>query len=358
MSKYMQVLGRKPGKFNWGQALGIGMQGAGKYYGDVAIEKKKAQARAEAAAAKAAEKEDDRAHEKEVLDEQRAYEAGLKGEQREYDESQEAERRAYEEGRLAAKQERDDELRDEGRAHDLTLGALTETQIINGEARKVRLNQNGELIKDLGPDPDYAVNDEGQLVKLSAGGKGASNKQTESQMKMSLHGQNFNASLDGIDSILKTYDLGSVEALTARATDRVPLGNYFQSGESQQFNFHAKRAAESLFKGESGAAGSDAEAARYRSFLPMAGDLPETVQAKMEIARGIAARMEEMAQAGMSRDQQVLEARDIAIETAFKLGWEVDLEDPKSILKPPSASSQSNEDLFNQADAIIYGRGT
>lgn len=65
MSKYLQILGRKPAKYSVGEAIGTAMAGAGGYFGEVATEQKKAAARE---AARVAKVEDDIAAEERAIE--------------------------------------------------------------------------------------------------------------------------------------------------------------------------------------------------------------------------------------------------------------------------------------------------
>lgn len=364
---------RRPVRYGFGQALGDAIQGAGKYYGDVAIQKKNAEALALARAEKVADRDlllgqrtkertEDRANV--VADQTTARELQLT----DLEAARELQIADREAARLAL------ETKEEGD------GAVTETLYLDGEGAAVnpgtkgavptivRLNKDGARIGVVGPDPDYGINAEGSWVKLSAGGKGTSAKQrTEAQTKMKLHSTSMEETYKGLEkSLADGYDLSSATAFTDRAASNIGFGNYLMTEEGQVFNVNAERFAESLFKGESGAAGSDAEAARYRSFIPLAGDKPETIRVKLSIMKVSLNAFSEAAGEGATRNTAVDIARSAALTAARANGLkevgafkpnEAVLGDSKRVEghnwefgaeSPPPMSTEEEDELINR----------
>lgn len=284
MSRYQSAILRpRPAKFSVGEALGIAMQGGGQYFGEVAAEQKKASAREAAKAAKLEEEE--RAVARQIEKENRAQAA------------------------------EDQEI------------ARVEDEVVDGEVRRVGYNSKGQRVAVLGTNPDYRVNAQGETVKLSAGGKGANpDKLTETQIKYKVHFTNLDNAANEIERLLEgegdeKYELRSFAAFKDRVASNIPFGNYLQSEKGQRFTVATRRAAESIFKGESGAAGSDQEAARYASFIPQAGDLPETVDMKLQILDVGMEAFKAAAGMGMEPDDAVLYARAKAAAAASEAGF-------------------------------------
>ena len=212
-------------------------------------------------------------------------------------------------------------------------------------------NDKGEL-KMYVQDSNWVQSVDGTWGNAKAGASSKGNKLTESQSKFRLHATGMTNARKEMERILDIklddsqgrdgYKLRSGSAFWDRLVDNVPLiGNFIKSDKGQQFLATTARLGEHIFKGESGAAGSDAEASRYYSFLPQAGDTPETIKLKMRILDASETAFRAAGEMGLEADDAVMYARQAAQEQAESLGfthnsgytgWEVP--------KPKAASSR------------------
>ena len=187
----------------------------------------------------------------------------------------------------------------------------------------VDVNKQGDPVEGFRESPDYALLPDGTIGRLSGGRAGRTSESLkEGEMKFRIHAKTLSAARRELETILGGgYDTESSEAFRNRLAKDIPLGNYFQTDEGQAFEIASSRLAESLFKGESGAAGSDAEANRYRSFIPQAGDSASTIAMKMRILDVTEAAFSEAGKLGMTADEAVLEARVAATNAAMDYGF-------------------------------------
>lgn len=326
MASMAQLIGRRPRKFTAGQGVGVLMQGAGKYFGDLAIEKRNSEA----------------------LQESRNYQEGRVSEQRDYNEGVMAEQRAYDESIR-------DEQRDynESQATDaLAQGAITDSITVDGDdiPHIVRMDTNGNVVEDLGRDPDYGFNEDGTVGRKSVGKGGGSEKRTESQIKYGIHQRNLNNGIRMIEGVLGNgYDLESFDAFQDQVLGKFGTwGNWATSTQGRQYRAGVVRAAEALFKGESGAAGSDAESARYQSMFPAPGDDPTTIELKFMLLEQSKLAFEEAS--GLSRDDQTAYTRSIADELALNNGFMItdDGFSPVGTHSGAEGGPEADQDLFDK----------
>lgn len=327
-------IGPRPAKFNFGQAFAAAAQGGGAYYGQLAIEKKNAEALAQArgyqiedrtyAAEQAATVRDEgRVYQEGRVDEDRAYREGQAASERELGLADLAEQRAYE----------------EGQPRDMYPGSSIEpVPGEDGVVRRVLHDSAGNPVQDMGVDPDYVTGPDGTVQRLSAGGRGATAAtQSEARMKLEVNATNMRTGLGIIkESLGEGYDPRSGQAMADMVTDRIGgAANWLTSAEGQKFNAGLKMAGEAMFKGLSGAAGSDKEAARFYSMFPAPGDLPSTVEVKLRMVESTLAAFEKASGMTNDLDSVVLYTRSIATQQAFESGF--DLESGK--LNEPAATS-------------------
>lgn len=306
----------RPPSFSFGEGLGLALQNAGSAFAALGVEKKKAAALEAARAQKIADRDEERAYREGLTEEQRAYEEGLAEEKRALELADRDEQREYDEEKAVAEAVAKEKLQDEEVSY-------RESVIIDNEVRIVGYNKDGDQVKDFGPDPDYRTNDDGNIVRLSAGGKGATETSLkESEMKFRVHARSLQAGRTELERVLgEGFDLRSPEAALNRAAANIPFGNFFQTEQGQRVTVAARRIAEALFKGESGAAGSDQEAARYRSFIPQEGDHPSVVAMKFRILDETQRAFAEAGKLNMGIDGAVMYARKVAEVAAFEQGF-------------------------------------
>lgn len=118
-----------------------------------------------------------------------------------------------------------------------------------------------------------------------------------------------------VDAMLPIMEKAATEltSLSGAAASNVPMvGNYMQSEEYQKAKIVGERFVQAILRNESGAATPDQEIARYmKTFLPVPGDQPGTVQMKAHL-RKVAA---EALAAGLTKP-----ARLAKIEAAMAIG--------------------------------------
>lgn len=312
-----RILGRKPPKWNVGVGVGQAMQGAGKYYGQIAIEKKSAEA---LKASQDFQLERDQNAEDFQTSEREARELTASNA------SLAAETNADENGAITTTRLLKDI--DPALIPEALRGMPEDTRI------ETRMNRNGEIVEVLGEDPDWVTDSDGTIGKASAGSTTQA-KPTEAQIKYGIHGRNVRAGVSNIMRVIGAgdgtdggYDLRSFQAFADQVSEAAGgLGNWTESPEGQKYYAARRRAGEALFKGESGAAGSDAEAQRYYSMFPSPGDRPEVVDIKMQMLEVSMSAFEEAANAGMSLDESVIYARNIAEDQAYENDFDIDTGD-------------------------------
>ena len=323
MASMREQLGRRPAKYGFGQALGAAISGGGAYFGVLAVEKAKAEALEAARVGKLLDREYAQAEKADALDEDRAYKAGLLEDANSREDSLLTDKNNREDGKLASEANNvADTIEVKGSDLDTQYGmSFDKDNIDPNMIYKVEVDKQGNPL-GVRESADVVVGVDGTIQKLSSGGSGVTAKsQTEARMKLRNSSRMLAATTKEMDRILGDgYNLKSGEAFLNRVASNVPFGNYLQSEEGQQFERAATRMAEIMFKAESGAAGSDAEAARYRSFIPEAGDTPAQVAMKMRI---LSAAQAAFADAGedATYDEAVESARITAYETAVEAGF-------------------------------------
>lgn len=337
MDSVVQRLMRpRPAKYSFGQALGVAMQGAGQYYGQMAIDKRNAEALEEA---------------------------------RNYQEEQQlaSEQRMNAEWDRRTGVERDNALADYNMQAADAQSASDETvatrESVMGEDGRIHIfgfNSRGEQVADLGVDPDYVVGPDGTAQRLSAGGRGGpGSDQTEAQIKYQMFGTVMEEALGGMTRMLggdgsAEYDLRSLGALKDQVADRFgSFGNWITSAEGRRFQNYARVAGETLFKGWSGAAGSDAEAERFYSMFPRAGDDEATIATKVDLLGQVTAEFKRAAEM-TGYDEQATVNHIKRYATVLATGAGFDLESGQYQQNNPSNVIRQSDDSGLTADDWRY----
>ena len=306
---------RRPPRWSIGEAVGTALQGGGQFFGALAVEKLKAENLQAARSARRAEKSADREVALGDRDEQRSHAATLLGD-----------KQSRADALLAkADSERDSSIstRTSMRGADvLALMGDDAPENINPEGfYKVAQNKEGAPM-GVFEDTDFGEDGNGEWGKLSAGTKTPTSATlADGQRKVAMHVTTMKQSRKEVEDILGAYDLGSTEAFGDRVAGNVPFGNYLQSSDGQKFTAATARLTESIFKAESGAAGSDAEAARYRSFIPQAGDSPETAAMKFRILDATMTAYEEASGRDWNQNDASQAARNMAHSMAAEANF-------------------------------------
>jgi hypothetical protein len=195
---------------------------------------------------------------------------------------------------------------------------------------QVRETLDGELLEVIGTDPDYMTDpNSGKYGRADTGI--TSFKPTEGQIKFGIHGGNLRSGVTHLQNIIAPksegglgYDLESGQAFFDQQVRRAgSIGNWITTTEGQQYYAARTRAGEALFKGESGAAGSDPEAERYYSMFPSPGDKPETRALKLELLEVSIKAFETAAQQGNSPEMSAKYARNAAEVASADRGFNI-----------------------------------
>lgn len=328
-----RILGPRPAKWNFGMAVAQAADGAGKYFNQVAIEKANAEALEAANNFTLMRDENNQEFQIEQAKARRAEELT--------DQQTAAAQEEYRYNRG-----REDQLEDQADAD--ARGAISTATYLEDipfelipegmrgfnpkTPMEVRRDSDGNVVQVMGRDTDWVEGPDGTFGKASAGARGSTNSRTEAQIKYGIHGRNLESGINNIMNIIGVgdgsdgkYDLSSWEAAgEALANKFGTFGNFAKSSEGRRYRAALTRAAEALFKGESGAAGSDQEAARYQSMFPSPFDDPATVQMKLEMLEVSRQAFQEASNAGMSLDDTVNYTRNRTEDLAIQRGFDLD----------------------------------
>jgi hypothetical protein len=331
------MLGRKPAKLGVGQVFGEMARQGGAYFGEMAVQKRNAEA----------------------LEEARNYEESRVEEQREYNEEQD---------QMAYNRQMAQDAAQFAREEQASAGEIV--RVINrpnaeGVVEQVGLNAAGEEVRVLGDNPDFVTGPDGTAQRLSAGGRGQT-KLTERQGTYNLLGESMTMSLNNLKRIVGagngedgTYDLTSWKAFGNQVLDTFgSYGNWLKSEDGKLYDNAVRRASEALFKTESGAAGSDAEAARYRGFFPQPGDSPAVVEQKMRILSATADRISQLGNPDSDPTEMGRFAMSVADSLAYDAGLQITAMGEASIEREAGPNGvvidASNLDITQEDFQYIY----
>jgi hypothetical protein len=329
-----EQLGARPTEFTAGQGIGAAIQSGGAYFGQVALEKKNAQALADSRAFQVEREEDSQASITEA--------ARLRREQELTDQKTnvDQEQIRYDRGRTDEKSDAEALLGRGSMTPQTLLKDIPKDKRPEGYTgddadlntpMDVRYDTNGNLVKVFGQSADWVKDSGGNWGKASAGATGDSSR-TEGENKAMVHGRNLEFGLNSIMKIVGVgdgsdgkYDLTSWEATGEAIADKFgTMGNFFKTPQGRLYRAAVTRAAEALFKGESGAAGSDAEARRYQSMFPSPFDDPATVQLKIEMIQVSIESFQWAAGQGFNVKETAEYTRNAAEDAAISRGFNIE----------------------------------
>lgn len=206
--------------------------------------------------------------------------------------------------------------------HQQINPAFTKDDIDMNMPVTINLDGNGAAINIVGKAADYSLRSDNIWAKTSA--ESTTDSMNERNSKIAIGTSGLEAALTGMADLIGMGDIdlrdpGMVVAEVADNRFTRPFANWFQEADTQQYLRYRSRAGEILFKIESGAAGSEAETARYLALMPGAGDHPETVAAKFEILAKINASMKDQLAANPSLNADSDEIISFNRELALRL---------------------------------------
>jgi len=153
-------------------------------------------------------------------------------------------------------------------------------------------DSDGNILRTSGPNVDYHLIDgiwqETSQVR-SGGNLGG---QTEAEAKYGIYGFALGSAIDELRTVLLPHESGgmgyNLNSLSSKVEQIAGVlspvgGNFFVSDAGQVYQNALNHATEALFKGWSGAAGSNEEARRYASMFPQPGDSAGVISVKLEM---------------------------------------------------------------------------
>jgi len=358
-------LGPRPAKYSMGQALGDAMKGGGAYFGAVAVEKAKAEALQQARAARL----EDRAYDDAARKEDRAYESD------QYNTRSDAkaaaavtvrdEGRTYDESKATDEVNKTIEVRGSGlEKYGFAFGA--DEGIIADMVYNLDVNKKGEPIEGFRESPDYVINEEGSVVKLSAGGKGptgGSKKPLEQEIKTfgmadsAISAADQYASLFGINTTTGLDTGEGIKDSGKSLTDTVyqmlgksPLANYIKPDDAQLTEMMRDQMVIPLRQFISGAAFTADETPMYlNAYIPAPSDTAEVKAIKII---GYKSLMKSIGNADLSTPEGQARARALGESSRFEMNSILISYKQKQMANPNTTSQEAAETEFEE-----YQRG-